>query len=197
MCEDDGGTETPTDGGMQPGGAGGMSGRAGIGGTAGRGGSGGGGGSGAQADACSCHARIDDEKQGRIDVCTQGETRPACARFSCERGTVSDELCPETGVRMCCVMTARGLVSVLYGDCTHPNCVAGFSQQCDDFGGELHGPDCESLVRASDAADDDGEGNGCAVAAGARGGDLAAVGLALLALWRGMRVRRSRDPLRG
>jgi hypothetical protein len=167
MCEDDGGLVCGEDGGMDPRDEDGGAGTGGSGGTGPSAGMGGKSGSGMDAgsddaDACSCRATIDDE-QGRIDVCTQGNTRSACARFDCERGIVRDQLCARSDIRLCCVMEDRDLVSVLYNDCTHANCVAGFTQQCHDFNGTLRDRDCEQVLYP-DSDDDSDEGDGCSVA---------------------------------
>ena len=195
MCEDDGGLMCGADGGEEnpdedagappASGSGGTSGA----GSGGRGGSGSGmdAGGATDADACSCRATIDDEKQGRIDVCTQGNTRSACAGFECERGIVRDQLCSQSDIRLCCVMSDRDLISVLYHDCTHPNCVAGFTQQCADFDGQLRDRDCAQLL-APDNDDDSDEGDGCSVAGRAgRGGDAIWIAFGALGLLLGRR----------
>jgi MYXO-CTERM domain-containing protein len=198
MCvDDDGGLviaqPTDDDGGMSMAPMAGSSGRAGSGGS----GSGGSGGRGAldagtrpggPADACSCTA-TDDDKQGRVHVCTEGQTRAACDDFSCTLGRVDlDHACSHDAIQLCCVMKSRGLVSVLYDDCTHPNCKAGFTQQCADFDGTLHDADCESLVSGPSHHDDSGDG--CAVQSTSASSDLSGIALGLGLLL--VRRRRSR-----
>lgn len=195
-CDDDGGmvcvdedAGADDDGGVDRAGSGG----------AGAGGMSGGGGGGARdagpsdRDACSCEAEIDDPEQGRIHVCTQSDTVSGCRGFSCERGVVQAELCPSSNVELCCVMEQRDLVSVLYADCTHPNCVAGLKQQCADFEGALRSGNCSAFIdRGTD--DHDHDGGGCAAARAVDGSQLAGLALGVLGLIAARRRRhRTRD----
>lgn len=136
---------------------------------------------GGPADSCSCTANDDDPKHGRVHVCTEGQTRAACDDFSCTLGRVDpDHACSRSGVRLCCVMKSRGLVSVLYDDCTQANCSAGFTQQCADFDGTLHDADCESFMRGQSGHDQSGDG--CAVASTSASSDLSGIALGVLGL---------------
>jgi len=152
---------------------------------------------GSDETQCSCEANISSE-QGRIHVCTGGDTRGVCARFSCERGVVRYDACKATDIQACCVIPSRGLISVLYDDCTHPNCLSGFTAQCEDFSGTLHGQDCAELIGHSSKSH--GGGGGCAVATGRApatdatraANDAGAVLSALGLLWlRRRRMRRA------
>lgn len=185
MCvDDDGGTlQSEEDGGVSTPPMAGSGARAGSGGsgTAGSRGIDAGGRPGGPADTCSCTAN-DDDKQGRVHVCTEGQTRAACEDFSCTLGRVDpDHACAHSDIRLCCVMKSRGLVSVLYDDCTQANCEPGFSEQCADFDGQLHSGDCASFGPHSDGS---GGGGGCAVAGrnAPAAGDLTGLAFGVLGL---------------
>jgi hypothetical protein len=143
-------------------------------------------GAGAQA-ACSCTTNTIEGEYGRIHVCT-GSTDPgACRRFECTLGELSHErACSERNVELCCVMRSRDLVSVLYEDCTHPNCRSGFIAQCMDFGGRVR-DECEVLL---DGNDRDG-GGWCAVGAHADARGAWPIAFSLLGL--ALRGRRRRS----
>jgi hypothetical protein len=97
--------------------------------------------------------------------------------------------CELENLRLCCGMDSRDLVSVLYDDCTHANCEAGFTQQCSDFGGTLHRGDCDALVSGGDG-DHDGGGGGCTIASERGPDDLAGLALGALGLLLARRRRR-------